>query len=239
MPAPTKDQLLHVDHEERIQWLEYNFDRLHFGRLGDSIDNHDLPEFGPPVAGDDIVVTYPTTVSRAGKGILLFSGSGSVLVEYAFTSAGIAAAIAAQVSGDIIELPAGTLTADFTIPDGGTVKGMSRDASIVAGKITLGSGSRIENLTVLRTSADAAALIGVTIGASGTGTIFNTKVSVQNTVGPAYAVYMSMGGNISCRNVELLAQVGTSGYAAYVASGTFIHYSGRAVGTTATYPYYL
>jgi hypothetical protein len=189
-------------------------------------------------AGADIRVSG-YTIARKGTGILLFDGSGGVLTEYSADATGIAAAIAAASAGDVIQIPARTITADVSVPAGVALRGRSRNASIIAGQVTLGVGSVIENMTIQNIGDSAGALYGVVSAASGTAILKDVKVRCENSTGAAYALYMAGGGNISCYEVELLAEVGSTGYAAYVTLGNLNHISGRAVGTVATYPYYI
>ena len=188
----------------------------------------------PPTAGPDIRVSG-YQVSRAGAGVLLFSGAGALLAEYAADATGLAAALAAMAAGDVVRWYAGTITGDFTIPPGCTLEGIGPD-SIIAGLVTGGADSRFRTAAVVRTANQVGILAGVTVGATGTFYV-DADVNVQNSGGPAYAVYMTQGGNIRV-NGDLLAEVGTDGYAAWVSSGDFYHDAGRAIGTVALTPYW-
>jgi hypothetical protein len=169
--------------------------------------------------------------------IILFSSAVSV---YAATNAGMAAAIGAASSGDTILVPPCILTSNFTVPAGVTVTGRSIEDVVFTGQITLSNGSTLELLTILRSKDQAGAAYGIVEGTGAiTATAKNIRVSVQNAGGPAYALYMANGGTIRITDSELLAEVGTDGYAAYIASGTLYQYGGRALGTTALYPYYM
>src|SRR5512139_2336651 len=50
------------------------------------------------------------TIGRGGDMILLFDSGGNPVAEYAATGAGLIAALAAATSGDIVEIPALTIT---------------------------------------------------------------------------------------------------------------------------------
>ena len=199
------------------------------------------------VRGDrDALSTYFGPISGPGAGgdfvalnkIILYTGSGAT--NYNNTDAGLAAAIIASGSGDTIWIPPTTLTNNYTVPAGVTIHGESVDDVIFTGQITLSNGSALENMSIIRSEDDAGAIYGVVEGAGAiTATVRNVKVNVQNAGGPAYALYMANGGTIRVTDSELLAEVGTDGYAAYIASGTLYQYGGRAIGSTALYPYFL
>lgn len=122
----------------------------------------------PPVAGVDIRVSG-YQVSRAGSGVLLFSGGGALLAEYAT----IATALAAATSGDIVEIPAGTLTENVTIPAGVTLRGMGA-ATVIDGAVRLGEGARLIDATASLADTDSDDLVVVTGG--------NSAVCVHVTV---------------------------------------------------------
>lgn len=212
--------------------------RFVVGGTAESYD--DTTEEGQQLtAGADLNISTAQVVQRAGNKVLRFDGADALLAQYNRDATGLAAALAGAASGDIVEIPAGTIAASVTVPAGVTLRGMSRANTIIAGLVTLGDLSALENLTVLRQVDQVGVLAGVTVGASGTAILQGVKVRIENNSGPAYAVLMDAGGNINAYETELIASIGTDGYAAYVTSGTFNHYSGRAVGSTAGYPYYL
>jgi hypothetical protein len=186
----------------------------------------------PPTAGPDIRVSG-YQVQRAGAGVLLFSGSGALLAEYAT----ITAALAASVTGDITKFHAGTYAESFTVPAGTLLEGMG-DGSVITGAVTL--KGRLKACRVTRVSDSVDVLAGIVAGTVGDMGIVDDDVivDVQNSGGPAYAVYMVTGGGITVKEGDLLAEVGTDGYAAYVASGPFRHERGTAKGTTALLPYW-
>ena len=104
-------------------------------------------------AGADIRITGEE-VSRAGTGVLLFSGSGALLAEYARTLAGLQAALAAASSGDVVELPEGTITGWVNVPTGVTLRGRGWD-SIISGNLYQQASSRAEHLQVHATASGA------------------------------------------------------------------------------------
>ena len=198
------------------------------------------------VRGDrDALSTYFGPISGVGAGgdfvalnkIILYTGSSAT--NYNNTDAGLASAISAASSGDTIWIPPTTLTNNYTVPAGVTIHGESRDDVIFSGQITLSNGSVLENLSIVRSEDDAGAIYGIIEGSGAiTAIITNVKVDVANATGAAYAVYMANGGEIDAYGTELLAETGSVGYAAYISSGDFYHYGGRAIGTTSLLPYF-
>lgn len=88
--------------------------------------------------GPDIDLVYnggTAVVGRGGDTVLLFDSGGAPVAEYAATSAGLVAALAAATSGDVIYLPAGTISGDHTIPEHISVWGYGWN-SILSGTIT-------------------------------------------------------------------------------------------------------
>ena len=134
----------------------------------------------PPIAGADIRVSG-YQVSRAGAGVLLFSGSGALLTEYAFTEAGLAAAFADSASGDVVDLPAGTLTGDVTVPAGVTVRGMGV-ATVLSGAVVLGEGAYLIDVTASLVDSDSDDLV-VVQGGNGSVCVHVTAIGEQSGTG--------------------------------------------------------
>lgn len=132
----------------------------------------------PPTAGADIRVSG-YQVSRAGAGVLLFSGSGALLEEYAATEAGIIAAFAASASGDGVEVPNGTITlaATLAVPAGRILRGRSW-ASIIGGYVTLGVGSTAQNFKVYQSVNTANDIVGIS-GPGAAGECYVNDVFVE------------------------------------------------------------
>jgi len=219
---------------DRIEFLER---QLRF------LTENSVTSVADPGSGEGAIIYVGVDASESSildiiKLILRFSGAN--LYGYNNDDLGMAAAIAAAVAGDTILVPTCNLADDYTIPANVTVVGRSIEDCIFTGQITLSDGSALENLSIVRSEDDAGAIYGIVEGAGAiTATLNNIKVDVANATGPAYALYMANGGTIRITDSELLAEVGTDGYAAYVASGTLYQYGGRAIGTTALYPYYM
>jgi hypothetical protein len=179
-----------------------------------------------------------TQLGRAGKGLLLFSSTGALLREFVFSDDGMHDALAATSYGDVLELPAGTITSSFEIPSGVTIHGRARDASIINGRVLLNDAASLENLSVIRIERQVVPLVGIEIGAVGTSRLVNVVSRIENLQAGARAIEMLSGGNLDAYDAVLVAQIGYPGYAAYVTSGIFYHYSGRAVGSATLYPYF-
>jgi len=204
------------------------------------------PSFGVLVAADipaigegpgiDIV---GRTIGLGGDTILLYDSGGAALKEFAFTDAGLILALAATEAGDKCELPAGTLTGGPWTLAFGTLTGQTRDSTILDGQLTVGDAVTVDGLSIIRSENDAGAIYGVVEGAGDiTAKLNNVYVKVENATGPAYAVYMASGGLIEAIEAELRAQTGSAGYAVYITSGDFVHWSGSAFGTVALEPYW-
>ena len=190
--------------------------------------------------GIDVTGAAPTqTVGLGGDSILLYDSAGDPVAEFAASDAGLTAGLAAMAAGDVLELPAVTITGGPWTVAHGTLRGISQDGSVLDGQVTLSDGTALENLSVIRSEDDAGAIYGVVEGAGGiTAEMHNVTIDVANATGAAYAVYMENGGEIDAYDTTLLAETGNDGYAVYSSHGDFYHYGGRAIGTVALAPYY-
>jgi len=173
--------------------------------------------------GPDIDV-IGKVVGRGGDQIITFDTAGAPVAEYAPTSAGFDLALGA--TAPIVWLYGYTISGDHTIPAGYHVIGNQRDTSILSGQITMGTGSSLTNLSVIRTANDANALIGVGGPGTGTGYIYGCKVAcTQAGAGAAYAIAANGGlylyqGDIHAARCELEAtSVGGVGYCGLSSAG--------------------
>jgi len=202
-------------------------------------------------AGADIRI-IGNTIQRAGNGVLLYDAGGDPVREYAFTEAGVTEAFADSASGDVVDLPAGTLTGDVTVPAGRTLRGMGCDVgglalvrntagTLIQGTVTLGGGSALRHISVEKVENSVAAVTAIIIPALGSVVhmwLDNVYAYCTNNDGPAYALSMAALSTVYAKDADLIVNSGADGYAAYVTAGALYHLSGRAQGTVATHPYY-
>ena len=157
-----------------------------------------------PVAGVDIAVEG-RVVNRKGNVVLLFSGAGANLMEFAFSSAGLDLALAAAATGDVVLLPAGTIAGDHTVDAGVEVIGRGRAGTILNGKMTLGNGALLRDLSVTRSAAQAGDLIGVVAPVSGMAYVIGCDLVVNNATGDGFALYGDLA-HMTARWCSLNAQ---------------------------------
>lgn len=186
--------------------------------------------------GIDITGTSPNqTVGIGGDTILLYDSGGSPVAEFAATDAGLDLASAAATAGDVVWLPAATITGDHALTAGVHYIGVSRYASILTGQITMGAGTTLECVTVSRTANDANALVGVLGPASEVAMLRDCDVScVQSGSGAAYAVSVEGGGDLECWTCALYGEsTGGIGYGGSRSGGGNLYiYGGRCEGSS-------
>jgi len=182
--------------------------------------------------GPDIDIDY-VTVGRGGDQIITFDNTGSPVAEYAPTSAGFDLALAA--TAPVVWLYGYTISGDHTIPSSYHVIGNQRDTSILSGQITMGAGSSLTNLSVIRTANDANTLYGVYGSGAGVSYLYGCKITcTQAGAGAAYAVAASAGlslnqGDIKIYRCELEATSGSGdGYCGLSTAGRLYVYHSRA-----------
>lgn len=98
----------------------------------------------PPPSGDnvsegpgiDIVSGATEQIGLGGDTILLYDSGGLPVSEFAATSAGLNAALAAATNGDVVQLPVGTIAGvAATVPAGVILSGIDTVGSIVSGTV--------------------------------------------------------------------------------------------------------
>ena len=171
--------------------------------------------------------------------IVLFDSGGDPIRTEPATARGLAKIVAWAVTGDVIRLPPATISGTYSVPVGVKMIGLSRYASILSGQITLGAGSTLENLSVIRSVDSGSDYKGVVIGATGTAYISDCDIEVTNAgAGAAYGVSVDGNGDVECWGSYLYGNSGSgNGYAMYHAGGTgngYI-YGGRCYGTTGSF----
>jgi len=142
-----------------------------------------IGEGGVGDAGADIRISG-RSIQRAGAGVLLFSGSGALLAEYA----AITAALAASAVGDLIEPAVGVYNESFTVPAGRTLRGRGW-ATIIDGQIALGDGAIVQNLDNTHTGDAAGDIVAIVPPASGMAYVIGCRVAGNNATGAGYAAY--------------------------------------------------
>jgi len=151
--------------------------------------------------GPDIDITV-ATLQREGRDVLLFSGSGALLLDYPGVIVGLLAAAGASVAGDVIEMPAGTIVGDFAVPAGVILRGRGWQ-SILEGQLTLGAGAGAEHLKVFQDVDTADDIIGIIGPATGEATIRDVQVSL-NQAGAGKALgLLSAGGTLRAYECEV------------------------------------
>jgi hypothetical protein len=68
--------------------------------------------------------------------ILLYRATYKEIMEYSVTNAGLSAALASASSGDVVWIPAGTISGDHTVPSGVEVVGAGPENTKLSGTIT-------------------------------------------------------------------------------------------------------
>ena len=194
-------------------------------------------------AGPDIDVVDDGThvhVGRAGNVMLLFDSGGAVLRDYVFTDAGLTAALAVMAAGDVLWVPAGTITGGPWTLANGTLKGMAPDHSfILDGQLTVSDGTIVDSLKIYRSEDEVGAVYGVVDAAGGIlATLRNCVIEIENATGPAYCIFINNTGEIHALKSDLIAEVGSVGYAFYIADGKGRHRGGLALGTNADKKFY-
>jgi len=170
--------------------------------------------------------------------IWLLDSGGAAIADYEFDTNGLTSANADASAGDIIWIPAGTITADFTCTAGVRYVGASRTATILAGAVTGASAATLENLTVARSASSGSALSAVAGPAAGTFRIMDCDATMtQGGAGDSYGLSVTVNGTtVIVWNSSFVATSGAGdGYGTF-RSGTAILtiYDGYASGDTAT-----
>lgn len=150
---------------------------------------------------------------------------------YEASEAGLAAAIAAAVSGNMISLPPSTIEGDHSVPAGVSLFGVDRNRSILTGQISLASNAHLGKMSVIRSGASGAALKGVILTGNAA-RLNDCVVDVTNTGGEAVGVYCNTGISAYVDDCFVSATGSTQGYGCYVNNGTLYIQSGRITGST-------
>jgi hypothetical protein len=160
--------------------------------------------------------------------VLLFSGSGALLAEYAYTEAGLAAAFAAAAAGDVVDLPAGTMTGDVTVPAGVTLRGMGA-ATVIDGAISAAAAAVLVDFLSYRSVATAADSLHI-LAAAGV-RAYRVRMYGRQTGAGRLLGYLSVAGvgeepvDVYNPSIDLDTAGGSCwAYAAVTAGGIRIHH---------------
>lgn len=174
---------------------------------------------GSGVTASDDVLNIKTIVQIPGPyRIWVLHRNGSDAQDFDVTNAGLTAALAVSVSGDIVYVPPVILTNSFTVPAGVILSGYSTMATIFTGQITLSDNSFLRYVSVTRTESGSGEFIGI-VGPA-TGHIYIDTVSVvitQNGSGDAIALDVG-DGKLDSRNSYFYA-IANSGIGIGVRTG--------------------
>ena len=185
--------------------------------------------------GPDIVITDTAssiTIGRAGDTILLFDSGGEVLSEYAFTSVGLIAGLAAMAAGDVLEPPVGTITGGPWTVANGTLRGHSRWGSVLDGLLIVQADAKAERLSVIRSENDANPVVGIELEKDGRAE--GCFISVTNAGGDVYGIFGEEAGN--CYSEGNLFDLSASGTAyGFYADGATMYGTGGGFVPDTTY----
>ena len=114
--------------------------------IGETITLPSIPKaFVPPITDSPL----PISLSEFIYSIILYDASEFRTFEFPVSNDGMDSAIAAADTGDGITIPnSNVITTTIDIPAGVSLRGQSIDGTIISGKVTLGNGSHISNLSI-------------------------------------------------------------------------------------------
>ncbi len=194
--------------------------------------------FFGPAGGADAVPTFRHMVNAdmpVDVAVMLISGS--TVTRYSADAAGLTSALLTASSGDTVVVPPRTYAANYTVPEGVAMVGISRESTIITGELTLEANSALEFLTVSRVDNGANTLRAVTAPTAGTARVHSCNLEVnQSGGGDAYAVAILSNGSLEVWNSLLWADSGGgNGYGGYrdtEYAGSLYVFGGRCYGST-------
>lgn len=176
---------------------------------------------GIDITGDGV----ERTVGLGGDTILLLRSNRMPVAEFNPDAAGMSAACAAAVWGDVILLPVGRIEADVLVPAGVTLQGHGW-ASSLNGMVTLADGARVEHLCVYQSVNTATDVLGVIGPSSGAAVLRDVQVAlVQAGTGKALGL-LANGGILRSYGCEVWVQGAEGsawGYAAAIGGRVELH----------------
>ena len=170
-----------------------------------------------PFAMPDLVSLLPSTKSGGstseGYAIMVYDQSAKKIKQYSMTSDGLSAALAAASSGDVVFMPAATISGNHTVPDGVSLVGLDRKRCILTGQITLGLNCKLGELSVAR-SGSSGTVIGVVLANAGA-RITGCIISVSNSGGDAIGVKATPGAIGTAEGCDVTATGSGDGWGYY------------------------
>jgi hypothetical protein len=130
-----------------------------------------------------------TVINTGGAGggldnqFVVFDSSGTAATSYG----SFADANAAIQAGDVMWLPAGTITDDCTLVAGAEYIGRGPKNTIFTGQVALADGATLANLSIPRTANDSSVLAAVVVPASGNADLVNVFASATQS-GTGYGI---------------------------------------------------
>ena len=161
--------------------------------------------------------------SNEGYVIILYAKTSEKMRLYSATESGLNAALAAAVSGDVVFLPACSISGNQNVPDGVTLVGIDRKRCVLTGKITLGTNAALGEVSVTR-SGSSASIQGVVLD-NGGATVYDCIISVTNSGGDAIGV-MSNEGVVGYADNCIVTATGSGDGYGYYAEKSEIHVRG-------------
>jgi hypothetical protein len=227
-----------VDVVRKIERLRKDVDKLF--TVGSTVASTVMSTEGP---GIDIA---GLAVGLSGDTILVYHADLSPVDEFAATGAGLTAALAAAINGDIVIFPAGvSLNGNFVIPDGVTLQGQGWSNSSINGTITLGTNSVLKDLNVGSLGMSASPTHAIIGPASGDARVENVISTVFNfSTGIADCLYMPNNfGTVSLYGCKFdstsYSGVGVAIRIDEGIAGDVYVYFGSVKGSSGRFSYYL
>lgn len=131
--------------------------------------------------------------SQDAYAIILYNATAQAIKKYSVTEYGLSAALAAANAGDIVLLPACTISGNHTVPDEVSLVGIDRERCVLTGQVTLGENSLVGELSIVR-SGSSGTVVGVEFGNTGA-RITGCIISVTNSGGDAIGVQATLGAH--------------------------------------------
>jgi hypothetical protein len=194
---------------------------------------------GPGI--DLVVAGVNSQIGLGGDKILLYDDGGSPIAEYDADGTGLTAALGAAAAGNVVSLPAGTISGDQTVPADVALIGLDIQRSILTGLITLEAGASLRGVSVLRTDDSANDLYCVTVDLDAGETVYTHDCFLraeQAGAGDAAGLYIDGNGTVEAWQTKLTGiSVSGSSYGAVFSAdaGVLYQYNGAAQGMTAPY----